>query len=217
LVSDEIVEPSHEIEVVDEQKLIGMESDATSKKPDLIDEDSDVDEANSDTENYHPCSPNSLTSSAPNVPDIESNNNNNNIISTKDNNNGLNIAFFEQSTEPTTKQKYHQSLIHHSYRHHHLETLPEVEHQVSPSELLSPNETTTAKQPTETSVNTATLKETKIATSKHISSTPTTPPSLGSRKISKTSIGPDKGLLFGLKNLMRLLDDLKSETLITTC
>lgn len=48
-------------------------------------------------------------------------------------------------------------------------------------------------------------------------STPTTPPSLGSRKISKTSIGPDKGLLFGLENLMRLLDGLKSETLITSC
>lgn len=31
------------------------------------------------------------------------------------------------------------------------------------------------------------------------------------RKISKTSMGPDKGLLFGLENLMRLLDDLKSE------
>jgi len=30
-------------------------------------------------------------------------------------------------------------------------------------------------------------------------------------KISKTSIGPDKGLLFGLENLMRLLDDLKSQ------
>ena len=52
---------------------------------------------------------------------------------------------------------------------------------------------------------------------RQINSTPTTPPSLGSRKISKTSIGPDKGLLFGLENLMRLLDDLKSETLITTC
>lgn len=48
-----------------------------------------------------------------------------------------------------------------------------------------------------------------------ISSTPTTPPSIGSRKISKTSMGPDKGLLFGLENLMRLLDDLKSETLIS--
>ena len=49
------------------------------------------------------------------------------------------------------------------------------------------------------------------------SSTPTSPPSLGNRKISKTSIGPDRGLLFGLENLMRLLDDLKSETLITSC
>lgn len=29
------------------------------------------------------------------------------------------------------------------------------------------------------------------------------------RKTSKTSIGPDKGLLFGLENLMRLLEDLK--------
>lgn len=54
-----------------------------------------------------------------------------------------------------------------------------------------------------------------ITTSKQISSTPTTPPSPGGRKISKTSMGPDKGLLFGLENLMRLLDDLKSETIIT--
>lgn len=48
-----------------------------------------------------------------------------------------------------------------------------------------------------------------------ISSTPTSPPSLGTRKISRSSLGPDKGLLFGLKNLMRLLADLKTETLIT--
>lgn len=48
-----------------------------------------------------------------------------------------------------------------------------------------------------------------------INSTPTSPPSLGVRKISKSSLGPDKGLLFGLENLMRLLDDLKTETLLT--
>lgn len=35
--------------------------------------------------------------------------------------------------------------------------------------------------------------------------------SIGSRKTSKSSIGPDRGLLFGLENLMRLLDDLKSQ------
>lgn len=35
--------------------------------------------------------------------------------------------------------------------------------------------------------------------------------SLVSRKTSKTLIGPDKGLLFGLQNLMRLLDDLKNQ------
>lgn len=34
------------------------------------------------------------------------------------------------------------------------------------------------------------------------------------RKISRHSMGPDKGLLFGLENLMRLLEDLKSETII---
>lgn len=34
---------------------------------------------------------------------------------------------------------------------------------------------------------------------------------LTSRKVSKASIGPDKGLLFGLENLMRLLDDLKNQ------
>lgn len=39
----------------------------------------------------------------------------------------------------------------------------------------------------------------------------TTSHSLSGRKTSKTSIGPDKGLLFGLENLMRLLDDLKSQ------
>lgn len=33
-----------------------------------------------------------------------------------------------------------------------------------------------------------------------------------SKRISRTSIGPDEGLLFGLENLMRLLDDLKKET-----
>lgn len=33
----------------------------------------------------------------------------------------------------------------------------------------------------------------------------------------KSSLGPDRGLLFGLKNLMKLLDDLKSETLIIPC
>lgn len=31
------------------------------------------------------------------------------------------------------------------------------------------------------------------------------------RKVSKNSMGPDKGLLFGLENLMRLLEDLKSQ------
>lgn len=41
--------------------------------------------------------------------------------------------------------------------------------------------------------------------------TSTTPHSLAGRKTSKTSIGPDKGLLFGLQNLMRLLDDLKNQ------
>lgn len=34
---------------------------------------------------------------------------------------------------------------------------------------------------------------------------------IGNRKISKSSMGPDRGLLFGLDNLMRLLDDLKSQ------
>lgn len=33
------------------------------------------------------------------------------------------------------------------------------------------------------------------------------------RKISRTTIGPDRGLLFGLENLMRLLEDLKEDYL----
>lgn len=77
------------------------------------------------------------------------------------------------------------------------------------AEATSHSETTTSSTNT---MNNNTINPQTTTTS----SNPTTPPSLGSRKISKTSMGPDRGLLFGLENLMRLLDDLKSETLITT-
>jgi hypothetical protein len=215
--------------VADELKATGLEADGAANRQSGQETNHGIDTEKvigNDTENHHP-SPRRFANAAPGEQGVEGNNN---VISTKDNNNGFNIAFSKTSTKSPIKQKHNQSQ-HHYYRQHHLETLREVDHQASASELTPPTLTTTTTTtapsttpittpPTETissSNNNTATSNNSTTTGKSISSTPTTPPSLGGRKISKTSMGPDKGLLFGLENLMRLLDDLKSETLITTC
>ena len=182
-------------------------------------------DAHNDTENYHPSQRVSITTTS-HESDIEYNNNINNnnntaiISNNSSNNNGFNNAFKptvnkhphphpQPQLQPQLINRYHYNSSinqhHHLHHHHH--------HPQSPSHL----HTGAATLETLREVDQQIASSTKSKTSKQqaISSTPTTPPSIGNRKISKTSIGPDKGLLFGLENLMRLLDDLKNETLLS--
>lgn len=78
------------------------------------------------------------------------------------------------------------------------------------ADLSQPAITITTTPTTTTTTTTAVTNDNNnISHGNSASGIPLSPPGLGSRKTSKTSIGPDKGLLFGLENLMRLLDDLK--------